>query len=221
MCLPTVAQTKHTPTKRATVSMVNKGDTVGITAYSDTTSATTTSVDSLASAQPMGATQNHTFTITDIDNPFSLLTQIGTLGFGGILIALLCLFLVILIFVAPLVLIALLIYWLLRRNRTEPKSANKAIGSVQSEPNYEQPQSTTNRELTWQKGINHAAIGVGLIIFGLFIGDFFIAVGAILTCWGIGQCVIARTTASGNKPTTTDDSGKEDSQTNHIDDTAE
>lgn len=217
MSLPTTAQTKRHHAKKATVSMVSKGDTVGITAYSDTTSAASAAADSLTSVQPAKTTKSHTFTFTDADDPFTLMAYLGTLGVSGVFIALFCVLFLLLIIGSPLILVALIVYWLVRRKRVEYKLAEKAIENGQPVPNGVLRQQSADREQIWQKGIKNAALGLGIIIFGAFFSDFFIAVGAIFICWGVGQCVIARTSANGNKPVAANNDLEETATESHTD----
>lgn len=221
MCLNVSAQTKHAPAKRATVSVASKGDTVGITAYSDTSSVASAATDSLNHAQTTAVTNNHTFTITDMDDPFSLFSHIGALGVGGVLIAVFCILFIIIILAAPFVIIALIVYWLVRRGKADYKLAANTTADSQPAPNGLLRQSAAYRETVWQRGIKNVAIGVGLIIFGVFFSNFIAGIGAILVCWGIGQCVIARTSASGKKYTDDDVNGSEEAQEVTSDDTSE
>lgn len=203
--LPATAQTTHRHGKKATVAIVNKADSIGITAYSDTTANALAGEDSLDFAQPSGTVCSHTVSIEDADDPYKLFAYLGTLGVGGVFIALFCVLFVLLIVLSPLITIALIAYWLIHRKRAEYKIAEKAIENGQPIPDGVLRDRHTDRETIWRKGIKNVAIGAGIIVFGIFFGNFFIAVGAIFVCLGIGRCVIARTSASGNRPVEDED----------------
>lgn len=203
--LPATAQSTHRHSKKATVAVVNKADTMGITVYSDTTANAFADEDSLGLAQPSGTVYKQTVSFDEADDPFKLMAYLGTLGVAGVFIALFAVMLVLLIFLSPLIAIALIAYWLIHRKRAEYKIAEKAIENGQPIPDGVLRSRHTDRETIWRKGIKNVAIGAGIIVFGIFFGEFFVAVGAIFVCLGIGRCVIARTSASGERPAADDD----------------
>ena len=52
----------------------------------------------------------------------------------------------------------------------------------------------------WSKGVRNVFLGLGLIVFGLFVSiEILGAVGALLICMGAGQCVIAKTSGKGER----------------------
>jgi len=207
--LTATAQTAHSHGRKATLTVADKTDTVGITVYSDTTASALDADDSQPAAQPAGTAYSRTVTFKDANDPFSLVAYLGTLGVGGVLISLFCVFVILLVIISPLIAVALIAYWLIHRKRAEYRIAEKALDAGQPIPAGVLPKKRADREAIWQKGIKNAAIGAGIIIFGLFFGKLFLAVGAIFVCWGIGQCVIARTSADGGVPVAEDEAYEE------------
>lgn len=203
--LPLAAQTHRHHSKKATVTATTDTDSASITVWSDTTSATSAATDS-ATASPTAASQTvKTFTFTDADDPFTLMAFLGTLGVGGVLIALFCVVFALLLLASPFIIVGLIIYWLIRRKRTEYKIVEKAVETGQPIPAGVLKNKAEDRKEIWRQGIKNTAIGLGIIIFGLFFDKFFVAVGAIVACWGVGKCVIARTSADGRRYEPEDD----------------
>lgn len=203
--LSSTAQTHRRHSQKATITATAKQDTAAITIYSDTTATANAADDSLNGVQQAINTVSKTYTFTDADDPFTLMAYLGSLGVGGVLIAICCVIFVIILFATPFIIVALIIYWLIHRKRTEYRIVEKAIDNGQPVPEGVLRKHADDREEIWRRGIKNVAIGVGVIIFGLFFTDFFVAVGAIFVCWGVGQCVIARTSASGKHPSADDD----------------
>lgn len=193
---------RHNP---ALVGAQAKADTTAATAYSDTTSRGTDDEDSTWYDADDAGNGNGTVSFTDADDPFKLMAYLGTLGVGGVFIAIFCVIVALLVCASPLIFVALIIYWLMRRKKTEYQLVEKAIENGRPIPDGVLRKTNESNDAVWRKGIHNIAIGVGLIIFGIFVTDALIGIGALVACWGIGQCVIARTSASGRKPTSEDD----------------
>lgn len=193
---------RHNPTE---VGVQAKADTTAMTAYSDTTNAAAGAADSTYYDDDSDNADNLIHDFSDVDDPFILLAYLGTLGAGGVLIAIFCVIFVLLVFALPFIIIGMIIYWITRNKKKDYQLAEKAIENGQPIPDSLLHKRPKDNEAVWQRGIKNTAIGVGIMIFGFIVADFFIAVGAIVACWGIGQCVIARTSASGRKPSDDDD----------------
>lgn len=193
---------RHNPKIESTQ---NKPDTVEVTAFSDTTSCDTAVDDSDTYDAAASSQDDDKVSITDIHDPFAFMIYLTTLGAGGILVAIFSLLFVIVLCGAPFVFLALIVYWLMHRKKVEYRIVEKAVENGQPIPDNVLSNSVLDKEIIWQQGIKKVALGVGLIIFGLILGSFFTAIGAIVVCWGAGQCVIARTSAQGNKRDNVDD----------------
>lgn len=150
----------------------------------------------------------------------------GILGImGGILGILIAIFVVLLlfgIFTAPLWIIALIIWLIVRNNRRNaapqvaqttstgaPLSAGQAAQATgqtaqpqTAAPLVSTPQglSDENQEM-WKSGIMYACVGVGLIALFLSVGfEDFWGIGALVVCVGVAKLIIATTTkGKGNK----------------------
>ncbi|MBR5235265.1 MAG: hypothetical protein IKV24_03590 [Bacteroidaceae bacterium] len=85
------------------------------------------------------------------------------------------------IFGLPLLLIIGLLY-LIFRKRKEPTTTYQ--------PTEETTTSSTDRTL-FNKGIKNVCLGIGLAIcLGIWMGDFGVGVGVLITCIGVGELLI-------------------------------
>ena len=154
-------------------------DTMGLVAYSDTTSVDT------AGTTPI--TVQHSNWDEDFeDDPFSALNNLVNVGVG-----ILCLLIILL---APLIAIIAII-WLLVRNRNQRlKLAEKAMETGQPIPQEAlRAPAETDGDL-WTKGIRNLFLGLGLIACGyFFIGDLLQGIGVVMAFYGAGQAIISRT----------------------------
>ncbi len=143
----------------------------------------------------------------------------GTLGIlGGILGIFIAIFVVLLlfgIFTAPIWIIALII-WLIVRNsrRNTPQvtqttstgaplnaqtTAGTATGAASTDSTathayVNQPYPNENREM-WKSGIMYCCVGIGLVLLFLSIGfEGLWGIGALVACIGVAKLVIASTT---------------------------
>ena len=180
-----------------------KDEEEGIVAYSDTTSVS----DTVSTGKNYVNIGRHNITIYgDDDEDFSVsekwLLEIlsGTAGIGATLFAL---FIVILIFIflcAPFIIIALIIWYQIRKNNQRLEFARKAMESGQPLPQEVLPVDRQTDLYLWRKGLRNTFLGLGLIIAGGVLNmPFLTAIGFIVCCMGIGQAVIAKTTKKDNK----------------------
>ena len=99
---------------------------------------------------------------------------------------------------SPVIIILFIIRYLIKRHNDRVILAQKAMETGQPVPADVAPSPKRTNEDLWRKGINNAAIGVGLMLMFWWMGTKEIAgVGALVLCMGIGQMFIART--SGRK----------------------
>ena len=148
----------------------------GIEAYSDTTSAV---IDA--------------FPFDDSDFAFAekMIDRFG--GFFAFLIILL----VFLFLAAPFIILALVL-WLIFRNRNRRyKLAEKAMETGQPLPQELIRTEQQSDEYLWKKGIKNTALGIGLVAFFYCLGaDPLVGIGWLGALFGVGQAVIAKTSAS-------------------------
>lgn len=168
-----------------------------VVAYSDTTS-----VDE----EEEEATTTTTTTIThsnspwdDDDNPFSWLGPL-TGSVGGILIACLVLLILLLIALSPFIILALILRLIINRHNDRITLAEKAMETGQPIPEELKPIDKQTDDYLWSRGIRNVAIGAGLfIMFWIWKSTMLSGLGALVLCYGIGQMVIARTSANKNR----------------------
>ena len=161
----------------------------GIEAYSDTTSAV---IDSLADSGTY-VTIDDAFPFDDSDFAFAekMIDRFG--GFFAFLIILL----VFLFLAAPFIILALVL-WLIFRNRNRRyKLAEKAMETGQPLPQELIRTEQQSDEYLWKKGIKNTALGIGLVAFFYCLGaDPLVGIGWLVALFGVGQAVIAKTSAS-------------------------
>ena len=152
--------------------------------------------------------------------------SLGILGsFFALFIVLLVVVLLFLFFTAPLWVIALIVWLIVRSNRRPKTTAyvnpplngatsqtagagtGTAAGSTATpqeaaQPTgYVQPYPDENTEM-WKSGVMTACIGVGLIILFITLGlEDLWGIGALVSCIGVAKLVIASTTKKKSNPT--------------------
>ena len=172
-----------------------------VVAYSDTTSvddedeATTTTVN----------VGRHNIDYDDFENPFSWLESL-TVSTGGVVIAVLVLLIILLIALSPFIILALILRLIIRRHNDRVTLAEKAMETGQPIPEELKPIDKQTDDYLWSRGIRNVAIGAGMfIMFWIWKSTILSGLGALVLCYGIGQMVIARTTANKNRDKNIDD----------------
>lgn len=118
----------------------------------------------------------------------------GTIGVGGVIIAVLVILALLLCALAPFILIALIIRYLIKRHNNNVTLAEKAMETGQPIPEELKPLTPESPDYYKRKGIKNIAIGVGLaLMFFVWDAELLAGVGLLIACWGIGQVVIAKT----------------------------
>ncbi|MGI6244090.1 MAG: DUF6249 domain-containing protein [Prevotella sp.] len=119
----------------------------------------------------------------------------GTIGVGGVIIAVLVILALLLCALAPFILIALIIRYLINRHNNSVTLAEKAMETGQPIPDELKPLTPESPDYYKRKGIKNIAIGVGLaLMFFIWDSDMLAGIGLLIACWGIGQVIIAKTT---------------------------
>lgn len=119
----------------------------------------------------------------------------GTIGVGGVIIAVLVILAMLLCALAPFILIALIIRYLIKRHNNNVTLAEKAMETGQPIPEELKPLTPESPDYYKRKGIKNIAIGVGLaLMFFVWDAELLAGVGLLIACWGIGQVIIAKTT---------------------------
>lgn len=183
-----VAQQSHR--NRPHTQMVDKKDKdatdeEGIVAYSDTVTADT------ASAANGGAT-------FDNDAPVSrdeLLEFYNSLpGWIVKLFLILCVFVpMLLCFLAPIIVVLLVIRYFMRRHKDRVRLAEMAMEKGEPFTDELKPLSKKSPEYMWRRGVRNTSIGAGLMIFFWFFGmQSLMGIGALVACIGLGQMFMVK-----------------------------
>ena len=167
-----------------------------LVAYSDTTSideeedeATTTTTTTIT----------HSNSPWDDDGPFSWLGPL-TGSVGGILIVCLMLLILLIIALSPFIILALILRLIINRHNDRITLAEKAMETGQPIPEELKPIDKQTDDYLWSRGIRNVAIGAGMfIMFWIWKSTMLSGLGALVLCYGIGQMVIARTSANKNR----------------------
>lgn len=181
-------------------------DEEGIVAYSDTTE-TDAQGDSVTYYNGKGNTASLDWNNDQADSlleRWALELLGGTAGFWASAFAMLVVILVFLFLCSPFIVLGLFIWYLVRRNRQRLEFARQAMENGQPIPQEMLSMELQTDSYMWSKGVRNVFLGLGLIVFGLFINiETLAAVGALLICMGAGQCVIAKTSGKGERRKTT------------------
>ncbi len=191
---PTMAKAnlyRHNP---QVMQDVNAADTSGIAVYSDTTSSTSSNVVNAVNSAISIPDVDDSDPFDDITDPFQLLAYLTGMGILGVVVAFLVILLIFFIIFSPIILIIVILVYLFRRNKAKYRVVEKAIESGQSIPQELIQEHTSSKEYLRQRGIKTAAVGLGLVVFGLVIrSSWLIAIGLLVAIYGGGQIVIALT----------------------------
>lgn len=198
---------KATATTTTNAPAVNDStDEEGIVAYSDTTE-TDAQGDSVTYYNGKGNTASLDWNNDQADSlleRWALELLGGTAGFWASAFATLVVILVFLFLCSPFIVLGLFIWYLVRRNRQRLEFARQAMENGQPIPQEMLSMELQTDSYMWSKGVRNVFLGLGLIVFGLFINiETLAAVGALLICMGAGQCVIAKTSGKGERRKTT------------------
>ena len=200
-------KSKATATATTNAPAVNDStDEEGIVAYSDTTE-TDAQGDSVTYYNGKGNTASLDWNNDQADSlleRWALELLGGTAGFWASAFATLVVILVFLFLCSPFIVLGLFIWYLVRRNRQRLEVARQAMENGQPIPQEMLSMELQTDSYMWSKGVRNVFLGLGLIVFGLFINiETLAAVGALLICMGAGQCVIAKTSGKGERRKTT------------------
>lgn len=233
LSLPTDAQRhRHhsgatTTTTKVDNKATQKADSANaIEAFSDTTSA-------VADVDTTSTNATYTYDMDDDyweesvrDIPFKLLSQIFSFGIGGIVILFLILVFAFAIMLLPLVLLALIVRWFIKRHNDDvARNANaqpfinnmtanpadnasaESAGDATNNPTaipHSQPTAAPAPKVPapidyWANGVKKISIGIGLVIMGKLIeASALVGIGFLVACYGIGQIVISRKQSKNN-----------------------
>lgn len=192
--LPAIAQAPRsghaTPTEQTA-----QADTAGIEAYSDTTTVSQADTSASTSEDTYDKGNNIKLSFDDVSDPFNLIAYLTTIGVGGVIVAIFFVILCLLTVFSPVILIAVILYLLVRRKRERYRIIEKAMETGQPIPDELRRTETMSSDMLWRRGIRNASIGLGIVALALCMwSDFVGGVGLVILFYGLGQAVIARTT---------------------------
>lgn len=179
--MASAAQQSHR--NRPHTQMVDKNatDEEGVVAYSDTVTADT------ASAANGGAT-------FDNDAPVSrdeLLSFYNSLP--GWIVKLYVFVPMLLCFLAPIIVVLLVIRYFMRRHKDRVRLAEMAMEKGEPFTDELKPLSKKSPEYMWRRGVRNTSIGAGLMIFFWFFGmQSLMGIGALVACIGLGQMFLVK-----------------------------
>ena len=184
---------RHTPRTETVTTKTDSAKNQGVEAYSDTTSNYNQAADDTTyTSVPANNYDNE----IDGSNWF-FKAMAGAMGVGGFFIVVLCILLAALVLLAPVIIVILVIKYLIKRHNDSVKLAEKAMETGQPIPAAIKPTKVYTNEEQWQRGIKNVSIGLGLMLLFWFLdADPIIGVGGLVLCMGIGQMLIARTSAN-------------------------
>lgn len=193
---PIVAQTHKSGHATPTEQVAGRTDTAGIAAYSDTTSVDSADTAAQASQDTYYDDDFYKrFSLDDVNDPFNLIAYLTTIGVGGVIVAIFFVILCLLTVFSPVILIAVILYLLVRRKRERYRIIEKAMETGQPIPDELRRTETMSSDMLWRRGIRNASIGLGIVALALCMwSDFVGGVGLVILFYGLGQAVIARTT---------------------------
>lgn len=161
-------------------------------AYSDTTDAPI--AGSVDTTYTSAGWDDHSYGSDKIEDFFMNVLG-GTIGVGGVILAIVIVLAVLLCLLAPFIVVILLIRYFINNHNKQVQLAEKAMETGQPIPSEIMPQTQDSPDYYKKKGIKNIAIGIGLaLMFSLWDADALAGVGLLVACWGIGQLVIAKMT---------------------------
>lgn len=195
--LPATAQHhRHTPlaSVKATQQTDKDGNTkasAAIVAYSDTTSVDSADVDTVGFDDD-AATQGW-------DEPYDIDGLAKLMGNAFVPIAIVF----IMFFLAPVMIIALIIYFVIKSRKQKIQLAELALKNGQPIPQeVAKSKPQPNDQALWEKGVKRMFLGIGIVIFAIFIHSrMFMGIGFLVTFYGAGLAVVAWTTKKNIAPT--------------------
>lgn len=185
------ATPKHRHRHRTTtVSVKADSASASVEVYSDTTSVSGSNSDSIYMSNSMSMDSDD---FDDNRDPVSALNWLLNHGPGGTLAAIFVVVCVFLFLVAPFLIFAFIIYYLIKRHNDRVKLSIKAMEMGQLPATGVESPLTDSDETLWRKGVKNSAIGLGLaLMFLLFDAEELAGVGLLVLCYGLGQVYMAR-----------------------------
>jgi hypothetical protein len=185
---------RHHPSSSVNIKVSKDSSNVGITAYSDTT--TTDSADSdTTDTDTVVSTSNNSNNDYDSSTPDRFFERFANSGFSMGAFSFLIAVVGIVAILSPIILVAVILYFIFRNRNQKYKLAQAAIAQGKSVPQELLREDRQTNEYLWSRGIRNASIGLGLVCMFWIIGaEPLIGVGLLVFFMGVGQAIIAKTT---------------------------
>ena len=163
-------------------------DTAGIEVFSDTTHVDTTDT----SSTHVGANGIDWDDDMDFDENISVrdLRDLLGLGVSGTVLGVVAIIVMLLVAIFPFMIIALIVWLIVRSRNRRYRIAEKAMENGQPIPDqFMEPEKTD----TWQRGVKNIFIGVGIaVLFYCFGFESLAGIGWLVAICGVGQAVIGK-----------------------------
>lgn len=165
-------------------------------AYSDTTSAA--AADDAANGgasryKGNGMDETNLYDPARFTDPFSWFAYLSSTSFSGILITLFSLLLLFLFLVMPFIAFFMVLRYIVRRHKDRVRLAEMAIRQGHPLTAGQMDFELRPRSYMWRKGVKNLSVGIGLMIFFLFLGvEPLAGIGALVACMGAGKMFMAR-----------------------------
>ena len=179
---PISAQQQTTDPQELVDSTRQAGE--ALEAYSDTTQVADTTV--VSQAHRIGGYTNGGSMVSDL---FDHLGMEGLMGMTFVLLTLLIIFVI-----APVLVLAVLFFFIYKNRKQKMKLAEMAMKQGQPIPDQLLVEHKETDDEVWQKGIRQTFLGVGLLIFFGYLGsNLGIGIGILVTAIGLGKLAIVKT----------------------------
>ena len=110
---------------------------------------------------------------------------------GMLIVAMIC-------FLLPIIIFALLLYFIFKNRREKMKLAQMAMQQGQPIPQELLKETHETEQDTYQSGMRQLFLGIGLMVFlGYTAGKVGFGIGALVFFIGLGKVIIARTSGNG------------------------
>lgn len=102
-------------------------------------------------------------------------------------------------FLAPVAIIGLVIYLIVKSRNQKLKLAEMAIKNGQPIPDFAAKNQVSRNDYLWSKGIKNIFLGIGLTVMYFILNiNLLCSIGLLIAIYGVGQAIIAKTTGGGN-----------------------
>ena len=187
MGLTATAQGHQTKDEQELVDSTHQNDQ--LEAYSDTTGSKIYDSTVVSSQHRIGG--GHVVIDNDLaNNLFKNIGIEGMMGMGFVLMVLIILFVL-----APVLILAVLLFFIYKNRKQKMKMAEMAMKQGQPIPDELLVDHKETDDELWQKGLRQTFLGIGLLAFFAYVESTLgIGIGILVTVIGLGKLAIVKTT---------------------------